>query len=389
MQGVKRSDNSVTSAQQSGVRSGLWSCTEAFASDLQAKLALSKIPALDGLRAIAVFLVIFYHFGFLWVPGGTGVTMFFVLSGFLITWLLLKENEKYGAISLKAFYRRRILRIFPAFYAYWVGLVFLLIIAGKPVLWSQAIASFFYLTNYYDAVFGDPNTGFSHTWSLAIEEQFYLLWPFLFFRFRQDLRRMTIFLICVIGGVWLHRFILYSVFDVDQAYFYSAFDTRMDSLMVGCLLAVLLKRGMIMSFWKTLCSSLFMPLLVLALLAVSIYCGEVWFHRYRDVIGFAVEPPLIAVFLVQMISLSSFSALKWIDWPVVRYLGGISYSLYLYQQITLDPVKKLLASMPVLVQWIAAVAVTVIIASISYHVIERPFLRLKDAKPNRLASQKD
>jgi peptidoglycan/LPS O-acetylase OafA/YrhL len=200
---------------------------------------------------------------------------------------------------------------------------------------------------------------------------------------------MTIFLICVIGGVWLHRFILYSVFDVDQAYFYSAFDTRMDSLMVGCLLAVLLKRGMIMSFWKTLCSSLFMPLLVLALLAVSIYCGEVWFHRYRDVIGFAVEPPLIAVFLVQMISLSSFSALKWIDWPVVRYLGGISYSLYLYQQITLDPVKKLLASMPVLVQWIAAVAVTVIIASISYHVIERPFLRLKDAKPNRLASQKD
>src|SRR5262245_22242535 len=153
---------------------------EAFVSDLQAKLSRSHIPALDGFRAIAVLLVIFYHFGFEKVPGGSGVTMFFVLSGFLITWLLLKEHEKNGKISLKGFYRRRILRIFPAFYAYWLGLVFLLLITGKSILWPHAIASFVYLTNYYNAILGDPNTGFSHTWSLAIEEQFYLLWPFFF-----------------------------------------------------------------------------------------------------------------------------------------------------------------------------------------------------------------
>src|SRR5215475_7070417 len=94
--------------------SGLWESEKHFAADLSAKLSLARIPALDGVRAIAVFLVILYHFGFNWAPGGVGVMMFFVLSGFLITWLLLKENERYGDISLKSFYRRRILRIFPA-----------------------------------------------------------------------------------------------------------------------------------------------------------------------------------------------------------------------------------------------------------------------------------
>jgi peptidoglycan/LPS O-acetylase OafA/YrhL/glycosyltransferase involved in cell wall biosynthesis len=368
--------------------SGIGRSREEIVPSLQAKLARSNIPALDGVRAIAVFLVIFYHFGLLMVPGGSGVMMFFVLSGFLITWLLLKENDKYGNISLKGFYRRRILRIFPAFYVYLFGLIFLLLITGKRLLWPHAIASFFYLTNYYNAIFGDPNTGFSHAWSLAIEEQFYLLWPFFFSKFRQNLKKMTGFLVLVIAGVWIHRIVLYYVFNGDQAYFYASFDTRMDSLMVGCLLAVLLKRGVIKPFWEFICSSLFMPLITISLLAVSIYFGGVYFIRYRDIIGFAIDPLLIALLIVQLISLSSTSYLKWIDWPVVRYLGRISYSLYLYQQITLDPVRKILSGKPLLAQLIAAVAVTIIIASISYYAIERPFLRLKDAKLFLLAGQK-
>ena len=361
---------------------------EKIVDGLHAKLASSHIPALDGVRAIAVFLVIFYHFGIMFVPGGSGVMMFFVLSGFLITWLLLKENEKYGKISLKGFYRRRILRIFPAFYLYWIGLVFLLLITGKRLLWPQAISSFFYLTNYYNAIFGDPNTGFSHTWSLAIEEQFYLLWPFFFSKFRHNLNKMTGFLVMVIAGVWIHRIVLFYVFNVDQAYFYASFDTRMDSLMVGCLCAVLLKRGVIKQFWEFICSNLFMPLITISLLAASIYFGGYISSRYRDIIGFAIDPLLIALLIVQLVSLSSTSYLKWIDWPVVRYLGRISYSLYLYQQLTMDPVRKILSGTPVLAQLIAAVTVTIIIASISYYVIERPFLKLKDNKLNMLAAQK-
>src|SRR5437868_9706074 len=89
-------------------------------NQLQDRLACRNIPGLDGLRAIAVFLVIFYHFGFDIVDGGMGVEMFFVLSGFLITWLLLKENEQTGEVSFSLFYKRRTLRIFPAFYVYWL-----------------------------------------------------------------------------------------------------------------------------------------------------------------------------------------------------------------------------------------------------------------------------
>ena len=349
-----------------------------FAANLQRKLALSHIPTLDGLRAIAVFLVIFHHLGFPLAPASLGVMMFFVLSGFLITWLLLRESEEQGSVSLSGFYRRRMLRIFPAFYAYWIGIVLLLLAAGKNVLWPHAFSSFFYTANYYNAVLGDPDTVFSHTWSLAVEEQFYLLCPLIFIRLKDNLSKLTIFLCSVILAVWLHRFALCFVFKVDQSYFYNAFDTRLDHIMIGCLLAVLLKREAIMPFWRAICSSLFLPVAALILLFASIYFGSLLTPRYRDVFGFGLEPILIAILMVQTISFSSALQVKWIEWAVFRYLGRISYSLYLYQQITVIFAQKQLAAYPEALQLIVAVAFTIITAAASYHVIERPFLKLKN-----------
>src|SRR5918995_3010394 len=120
--------------------------------DLASALRQSNLPSLDGLRAIAVFLVVFYHFGVPYVNGGLGVLIFFVISGFLITWLLLKEEARWGNVSLKLFYIRRTLRIFPAFYAYWLLIVVGLgLILGKRIIWPQAVSSFFYVNNYYQA----------------------------------------------------------------------------------------------------------------------------------------------------------------------------------------------------------------------------------------------
>jgi peptidoglycan/LPS O-acetylase OafA/YrhL len=121
-------------------------------SQLESKLSHSHIPALDGLRAVAVSLVIVSHFGFELVPGAHGVMIFFVLSGFLITWLLLNESERDGTVSLKSFYKRRTLRIFPAFYAYWFVLIAILIGTGKAVLWTHAFSALFYSSNYYSAI---------------------------------------------------------------------------------------------------------------------------------------------------------------------------------------------------------------------------------------------
>jgi peptidoglycan/LPS O-acetylase OafA/YrhL len=337
----------------------------------------SHLPALDGIRAVAVFLVIFYHFGVPRVPGAHGVMIFFVLSGFLITWLLIKENEKNDTISLSGFYKRRTLRIFPAFYAYWLLLISYLLITRKPVLWPHAWSAFFYTSNYYNAINGDPSNGLSHTWSLAIEEQFYLLWPLGFLLLRRNLARAATFLVMLIGVVWIYRAILCFGFNVDQDYIYAAFDTRLDELMVGCLVAVLIRNGSLSSFWRAVTAHTLLPLVTIALLLASIFIGNAYVYRYRDVFGFAVEPPLIAVLLVQLIVLSSKPLWSWSEWRVLKFLGRISYSLYLYHQVALSLVKKALSSYPMILQLLAAVSITIIVAAISYYVIERPFLKLK------------
>ncbi|HWQ35047.1 MAG TPA: acyltransferase [Blastocatellia bacterium] len=347
---------------------------------LAAALSAGRIPALDGLRAVAVLLVIFYHFGFSMVPGGSGVLIFFVLSGFLITWLLLAENDRYGDVSLAQFYRRRVLRIFPAFYAWWLLTVLMLLAAGKRLPWPHALSAFCYASNYYNAWFGDPNTAFSHTWSLAIEEQFYLFWPFVFIRLRHSLRRMTFFLGGVILAVCLWRWLLYFAVSARQSWFYASFDTRLDGLMWGCLLAVLLKSGAGGRCRMMLCRHPALMFVTLALFFGSACPGHLVFEGYRDAIGLAVEPALIAALMVQLLNWSESALVRWLEWPALRWLGRLSYSLYLYQQLTLYSIRKLFAAHAVPVQLAAAVTVTVLLAACSYYLIERPFLRLKQSR---------
>lgn len=347
-----------------------------FLSSLRAKLALPNIPALDGMRAIAVFLVIIYHFGFAQVPGGLGVLIFFVLSGFLITWLLLKENDSTGRISLRNFYLRRALRIFPAFYCFWLGTVALLAFTGRHIDWPHAISALFYTSNYYQGIFKPADSFVSHTWSLAIEEQFYLLWPGIFYLFRKDIRRLSM----VAGGLilftWIWRWVLQFAVHVDQSYIYRAFETRIDHLMVGCLLALTLRRGALDGVCHKLCRFSWMPLVSAALLFVSA-CIYGQSPYYRDAIGFVIEPLLVAVLLIQLIHFSSTPAWKWIHSRVLNWLGRISYSLYLYQQITLHPAHRLLEKFPVIIQLLAGIAFTIIMASASFYLVERYFLQLK------------
>ncbi len=346
-------------------------------SRLSEGLSRSSIPGLDGMRALAVFLVIFFHFGINGVPGGLGVLGFFVLSGFLITWLLLKENQMHGRISLKNFYMRRVLRIFPAFYVYWFACVAFLLVTHKLVPWRHAFFSFFYLGDYYNAIVRPPDSFVSHTWSLAIEEQFYLLWPALLVMFRNNLERLTRVLLGIIVFTWLYRLFLVFVVHINQSYIYNAFDTRMDHLLVGCLLAVLLFRGALNSLWKALCARVYYPAFTIALIVLSSVLAAHYSYAYRDTIGFTVDPLLVGILLVQFVNFGSKGAWSWINWSWIRYLGRISYSLYLYQEMTLYPARRVLANHSILIQLIAAVLGTVIVASGSYYIIERPFLRLK------------
>ena len=345
--------------------------------DLLPKLRSSRIPALDGMRALAVFLVILYHFSFDWAPASLGVLGFFVLSGFLITWLLLKENDKTGTISLSGFYKRRSLRIFPAFYVYCGGWLLLLLLTGHKVVWADVISAFCYISNYYQAFFHPADSFVTHTWSLAIEEQFYLLWPLCFYFGRHNLKRLAWYLVGLIGFVWIYRVALCLIFHVDQAYIYRAFDTRIDNLMVGCLVAVLVKQGALQRLWGMLSANVYLPLLTVALLAGSSYFTINSF-LYRDLVSFAFEPLLVAVLMIQLIVHSQTRAWGWFEARPMRYLGQISYSLYLYHPAVGYQVFKRLPNVPFWESFGIAVAMTVAVASASYYFIEKPFLRLKD-----------
>jgi peptidoglycan/LPS O-acetylase OafA/YrhL len=348
-------------------------------SSLASGLSRKHIPTLDGLRAVAVGLVITLHVG-LPSPGGVGVLMFFVLSGFLITWLLLAEDAVYGRISLRNFYFRRALRIFPAFYAY-SGLALLILLAlGKRIVWPQVWASLLYVNNYYQAIHGDPNTAFSHTWSLAIEEQFYLTWPALFIAMRRNVPRFVQLIAGLIVVVWVYRALLQFVFHFNQGWIYEAFDTRFDHLLAGCLLAVVLFRARDSAFWARVLAKGWLLALTFASLVASVLLEDCYGAAYRDSIAFIVDPLLVAALIPQLIAQRGRPLVRWLDFTWVRYLGRISYSLYLYQQLEAEPVMKWLAPFPFPIEIAGSCAAVVLTATLSYFLIERPLLRLKDRR---------
>jgi peptidoglycan/LPS O-acetylase OafA/YrhL len=346
------------------------------AKELYAGLALRRLPGLDGIRAIAAFMVVVNHHDFTFVSGALGVTMFFVLSGFLITWLLLGEHDDAGVVSLRNFYIRRSLRIFPAFYAYCAIVIVLALLTSKDIVWPHAIASLFYVSNYYVAINGEVATPLSHSWSLGIEEQFYLLWPLAFLLLGGSRRRMALALTLAIAVVWLRRAAL-SLGGTPWTYIHYAFDTRADQLLVGCLLAVSLKAGIARRLFGSLTRSAWVSAATALLLLASVPVGRSWGTQYQQTVGFAVQPILVAALIVQVIALRDTALWRWLNWKWVGYLGTISYSTYLYQQIVPGPVMRALDGQPAFVQLAVSCMVILMLASASYWFVERPFLRMK------------
>src|SRR5690554_305135 len=184
-------------------------------------LQSKKIPGLDGFRMIAVMAVVLAHSG-----AGTsffsarhGVAGFFVLSGFLITWLLLKEYQSNCDVSLKNFYLRRSLRIFPAYYAFIAVSISWDLYRGNDDIRDVILPSVFYLMNYHNALEGHSSSSLAHLWSLAIEEQFYLIWPAVFLLLIKSGENAALrFLTCASIAVMIWRTVTYSLLDWGNSY---------------------------------------------------------------------------------------------------------------------------------------------------------------------------
>lgn len=329
-----------------------------------------RLPALNGLRAVVILPVVIYHFGYA-APAGLSVTMFFVLSGFLITWLMLKEYEATETISLGSFYLRRTLRIFPAYYSFVGASIIADRLFAEPWTPAQIMVAATYTVNYYNAFAGHNATPAPHAWSLGVEEQFYLMWPLaLLILLRRSRRTAALALTACILAAPVWRALLHLGRGAPAHYIYNAFDTRFDTLAIGCLIALLGNHPTFTAFAHTMARRAWYPLITLLALAASHVFSTT---RYDYTVRFSIDSMLLGVLLLQLLQLHATTGWKWLDHRVIDYLGTISYPMYLWHAwgISLAEMADFLskaARLPL------AIGATAVLGAASYHMLERPVL---------------
>ncbi|MBP7141853.1 MAG: acyltransferase [Opitutaceae bacterium] len=337
-------------------------------------------PALDGVRTIAVGIVLCAHGGVSWFrSGGVGVDIFFVLSGFLITTILSNERQRTGSIRFRNFYARRFLRLAPA-----LVLTCVLVAVAKAALGesfpSVDIAlALTYTSNWARAFYNYQLTWLDHCWSLAIEEQFYLIWPLIVLAVERIARSPAAKAGLLIGGAAViasYRAWHVGIWPDERINF--GLDTRMDSLMAGASLSYLVKAlpgGRFPEGFSKWIGRLGAPA---ALLTLGVIPRIVtWYSPWMGWIGYVLVAGLAAIVLSDLIAgRHSLLAHPLASRPIV-YIGKISYGIYLLHLPVYYIVEKFIPEAPLIVRFGWKVGVSLALASASYFWIERRFLRLK------------
>jgi peptidoglycan/LPS O-acetylase OafA/YrhL len=330
---------------------------------------LGYVPALDGVRGLAIISVVGFH-AYGWPHSGTsGVDLFFVLSGFLITTLLLEEHAGRGRISLRAFYARRVRRLAPALVVMLIGVLVLTAAKGHALYGLVCVAQGgFYVGNFLAAfwphVLGDTNPARA-LWSLAEEEQFYLVWPIaLIFALRRAslgaIERVVWLLIVAVAGLTVYKFLA----GAPWTRTYYGPDTRSFDLLVGvgAALAVRKTPAELVERWLA-------PVGLLGFAAAAAYFnGGARYVESMVPVGFASLLLVIGVVAHPQTLTARLLSVR----PLV-YVGKISYSLYLLHGLilwTFDFKHQPLA-----------IAISVALASLSYRYVERPF-RVRRRRPD-------
>lgn len=349
---------------------------------------MKHISSLDGIRGLAVLLVVFFHyqervgtgvFGVVASTGWAGVDVFLVLSGFLITSILFEQRGTDH--FFRNFYIRRALRLFPLYY-----FILLIIAVCTPIFhirWHLGqLGFFFYSTNYVLSVHGDYGTmgpfDLFHTWTLSLEEQFYILWPWIVGGL--GLSRRALIRVCV-GGIVLApviRFVLLH-FQVEPWFIAGSLPTRMDSLLIGAALALIPMPSLRTARVVALVAVLPLPLVVWKAHSLF-FLAAPW-----QGIGFSCVGFLAAAVLV----LSMYPATllhRVANWEFLRFYGRYSYGIYLWHylfseqffafrvwMLGLSPHRIPMS----LAAFLLILAASTGIAVVSYRWLEAPFLRLK------------
>ena len=357
---------------------------------LQAKAAsMSRIPSLDGLRAISIFLVVAlhtiqrysvtHHVPRFWhgiFAGGTGVFIFFVISGYLITSLLLDEQQKTGTISRRGFYIRRALRILPPLYMY-VAVVLLLGLAGRLASDKLDIISALFFFHDYAPSF---MWSLEHFWSLSIEEQFYLIWPFvlIYCLRRPGIEGRMLAGKIAIAVILIEPFIRVVSFLVPNPYIHNAtgFHMRADSLMFGCVVALFEGTP---TFERIYCIATKIWWIPPAVILISDLLGSRFENYWQFPFGFTIAGVAIATFLLWSVRNPASIVGRLLNSRPLVHIGVLSYSIYLWQTLLLrvdssafGPLLRFFSTFPG--NWL----VILIVAELSYHLVEKPALRLRN-----------
>ena len=348
-------------------------------------------PALDGIRAVAVLAVIAYHYNYRWAPGGfLGVDVFFVLSGYLITSLLLGEHARSSRIDLITFWFRRARRLFPALLVMLVGVsVWIALTASPfemPMRRDDLFWTLFYGSNWHFIASGQDYfaqyasaSPLRHTWSLAIEEQFYLFWPLAvggaLWIGRGRTRVLTA--VCVVGIIAsaAAMALLFNRSDPSRAYYGT--DARMNQLLIGALLAVLL-RGRTLSGRFGDAAAFIAPLAAVVLLVAFATVRDQGAAYYR---GLSVALACTTAVLVWAVEQRPHQPVaRVLSLAPVAWIGQLSYGLYLWHwpvilMITTAP--PALAGLPGASTGLnlTRLAVTFVLVIVSYYVVEQPIRR--------------
>jgi peptidoglycan/LPS O-acetylase OafA/YrhL len=342
-------------------------------------------PSIDGLRAVSVLAVILYHAELSWIPGGfLGVEVFFVVSGFLITALLVEERFHTGSVSLRGFWTRRARRLLPALYVLLLVvpammLVFYRDAAGR--LGGDVVAALFYVSNWwqillqesYFAQAGRPPV-LRHLWSLAVEEQFYILFPAFFVwllsRHGRDRTRNVLIGVAVASAIWMA--VLYEPYT-DPSRVYFGTDTRLSGLLLGAALAV------VWTPWRTKATASRAAGPVLDAVGACALVVLVWFFwRVNEFDPFVYRGGFLlldvcCVVLIAVLVHPSARLSRLLALPPLVWIGVRSYSIYLWHwpifMVTRPELDLPFGGLPVLV---IRVGLTLVAAELSYRFVEQP-----------------
>lgn len=338
-----------------------------------------RIPSLDGLRALSIIMVIGSHILYtngldpglrhslllkIILNGDLGVKIFFVISGFIITLLLLKEEAIFQHISLKNFYFRRFLRIIPTYYIFLLFILFLSMISEINIKSSSFLAAFTFTTG----LLGDPTWILGHTWSLSVEEQFYLLWPVILVFIRKTNYRI------------IANFILIVLFPIIRVLFYVygyknsipfLFITQGDTILFGTLSALLFfnyfdqVKSLICKYYKALRIISILLILIIYLMGYYLILGWALVPFSNTFIGISVALIILSFILVKDVIFEVLNN------KISIYIGSISYGLYIWQQLFLSGENYWYTYFPI------NILLSFLIAILNYHFIEKKVDQIK------------